>query len=166
MRELNLNELDKFTNKDIVLKSMGVILEPPTSDEVVAMTTEERRQLYSLMEAFKDFIGDKVSDITKGLNKLIQPDEWDSSVVVGNYEVAFSMKDKVSRKVGDKNTSPLEVKQKYNMADSLFDTKVNSKNLDEAIKNQIPEVMDAIRDGLIVVTTSKTKDIEVKTLNK
>ena len=152
-----------LTNSDIATKGntlLGSVIDPST------LHTEDKLESLAVLLAYKEMLEERFAEKIKLLEDSIDEKDFDASIKVGDHKVTFKVKDVISAKaIGLTNEG---LKSAYNIADSIIsiDTKtiatLKKDKLEEAINAQIPEVLDAIRDGKLSFTKSKTKTSTVK----
>ena len=152
-----------LTNSDIATKGntlLGSVIDPST------LHTEDKLESLAVLLAYKEMLEERFAEKIKLLEDSIDEKDFDAAIKVGDHKITFKVKEVVNAKaIGMTNEG---LKQAYNIADSIIsvDTKtiatLKKDKLEEAINAQIPEVLDAIRDGKLSFTKSKTKTSTVK----
>lgn len=152
-----------LTNSDIATKGntlLGSVIDPST------LHTEDKLESLAVLLAYKEMLEERFAEKIKLLEDSIDEKDFDASIKVGDHKVTFKVKEVINAKaIGLTNEG---LKSAYNIADSIIsiDTKtiatLKKDKLEEAINAQIPEVLDAIRDGKLSFTKSKTKTSTVK----
>ncbi len=160
-----MNNFDMLTAADIAAKGNTLLNKDNTVDPNT-LTTEERLENLSVLLAYKEMLDERFTERLKAFEDSIDEKDFDGTYKVGNHKITFKVKEVVNAKaIGLTNEG---LKQAYNIADSIIsiDTKtiatLKKDKLEEAINAQIPEVLDAIRDGKLSFTKSKTKTSSVK----
>ena len=152
-----------LTNSDIATKGntlLGSVIDPST------LHTEDKLESLAVLLAYKEMLEERFAEKIKLLEDSIDEKDFDAAIKVGDHKVTFKVKEVINAKaIGLTNEG---LKSAYNIADSIIsiDTKtivtLKKDKLEEAINAQIPEVLDAIRDGKLSFTKSKTKTSIVK----
>lgn len=152
-----------LTNSDIATKGntlLGSVIDPST------LHTEDKLESLAVLLAYKEMLEERFAEKIKLLEDSIDEKDFDAAIKVGDHKVTFKVKEVINAKaIGLTNEG---LKSAYNIADSIIsiDTKtiatLKKDKLEEAINAQIPEVLDAIRDGKLSFTKSKTKTSTVK----
>lgn len=152
-----------LTNSDIATKGntlLGSVIDPST------LHTEDKLESLAVLLAYKEMLEERFAEKIKLLEDSIDEKDFDASIKVGDHKITFKVKEVINAKaIGLTNEG---LKSAYNIADSIIsiDTKtiatLKKDKLEEAINAQIPEVLDAIRDGKLSFTKSKTKTSTVK----
>ena len=152
-----------LTNSDIATKGntlLGSVIDPST------LHTEDKLESLAVLLAYKEMLEERFAEKIKLLEDSIDEKDFDAAIKVGDHKVTFKVKEVINAKaIGLTNEG---LKSAYNIADSIIsiDTKtiatLKKDKLEEAINAQIPEVLDAIRDGKLSFTKSKTKISTVK----
>lgn len=152
-----------LTNSDIATKGntlLGSVIDPST------LHTEDKLESLAVLLAYKEMLEERFAEKIKLLEDSIDEKDFDAAIKVGDHKITFKVKEVINAKaIGLTNEG---LKSAYNIADSIIsiDTKtiatLKKDKLEEAINAQIPEVLDAIRDGKLSFTKSKTKTSTVK----
>ena len=160
-----MNNFEMLTAADIAARG-NLMLDKDKRTDPSSLTPEDRLENLSILLAYKEMLDERFAEALKFYEDSIDIDDFDGTYNVGNRKVTFKVKEVVNAKaVGLTNEG---LKQAYNIADSIIsvDTKtiatLKKDKLEEAINAQIPEVLDAIRDGKLSFTKIKTKTSTVK----
>ena len=131
-----------------------------------SLSTEDKLENLAVLVAYKEMLDERFTEALKLYEDSIDIKDFDGTYNVGNHKITFKVKEVVNAKaIGMTNEG---LKQAYNIADSIIsvDTKtiatLKKDKLEEAINAQIPEVLDALRDGKLSFTKSMTKTSSVK----
>ena len=160
-----MNNFEMLTAADIAARG-NLMLDKDKRTDPSSLTSEDRLENLSILLAYKEMLDERFAEALKFYEDSIDIDDFNGTYNVGNRKVTFKVKEVVNAKaVGLTNEG---LKQAYNIADSIIsvDTKtiatLKKDKLEEAINAQIPEVLDAIRDGKLSFTKTKTKTSTVK----
>ena len=160
-----MNNFDMLTAADIAAKG-NVLLNKENAVDPATLTTEDRLENLSILLAYKEMLDERFAERLKAFEDSIDIADFDGTYKVGNHKITFKVKEVINAQaIGLTNEG---LKSAYNIADSIIsiDTKtiatLKKDKLEEAINAQIPEVLDAIRDGKLSFTKSKTKTSSVK----
>ena len=160
-----MNNFDMLTAADIAAKG-NILLNKENAVDPATLTTEDRLENLSILLAYKEMLDERFAERLKAFEDSIDIADFDGTYKVGNHKITFKVKEVINAKaIGLTNEG---LKSAYNIADSIIsiDTKtiatLKKDKLEEAINAQIPEVLDAIRDGKLSFTKSKTKTSSVK----
>lgn len=157
----NMKNLDAA---EIAAKGNSILVKG--SDLFKDLTTDERAEFLAVLLVYRKLLDEKFTDLIKEYEDTIPEVDFDKTFNVGGHKVDFKVKEVISAKaVGLTNEG---LKSAYNIADSIIsvDTKtiatLKKDKLEEAINAQVPEVLDAMRDGKLSFTKTKTKTSTVK----
>ena len=160
-----MNNFEMLTAADIAARG-NLMLDKDKRTDPSSLTPEDRLENLSILLAYKKMLDERFAEALKFYEDSIDIDDFNGTYNVGNHKVTFKVKEVVNAKaIGLTNEG---LKQAYNIADSIIsvDTKtiatLKKDKLEEAINAQIPEVLDAIRDGKLSFTKTKTKTSTVK----
>lgn len=136
------------------------------SDIFNDLSVDERAKFLSVLLVYKKLLDERFANLIKDYEDSIPEADFNKTFNVGGHKVDFKVKEVISAKaIGLTNEG---LKSAYNIADSIIsvDTKtiatLKKDKLEEAINGQVPEVLDAIRDGKLSFTKTKTKTSTVK----
>lgn len=156
MKNLEASEIATKGN-DILVKG---------SDIFNDLSVDERAEFLSVLLVYKKLLDERFANLIKDYEDSIPEVDFNNTFNVGGHKVDFKVKEVISAKaIGLTNEG---LKSAYNIADSIIsvDTKtiatLKKDKLEEAINGQVPEVLDAIRDGKLSFTKTKTKTSTVK----
>ena len=160
-----MNNFEMLTAADIAARG-NLMLDKDKRTDPSSLTPEDSLENLSILLAYKEMLDERFAEALKFYEDSIDINDFDGTYNVGNHKVTFKVKEVVNAKaIGLTNEG---LKQAYNIADSIIsvDTKtiatLKKDKLEEAINAQIPEVLDAIRDGKLSFTKTKTKTSTVK----
>lgn len=161
-----MNNFDILTAADIAAKG-NLMLDKEKRVDPNSLSPEDRLENLSVLLAYKKMLDERFAEALKLYEDSIDIKDFDGTYKVGNHKVIFKVKDVIEAKaIGITNEG---LKSAYNIADSIIsvDTKtiatLKKDKLYDAYVAQIPEVLDAIRDGkLSTPTIIKTKTPIVK----
>ena len=160
-----MNNFDMLTAADIAAKG-NLMLDKEKRVDPNSLSTEDRLENLSVLLAYKEMLDERFAEALKLYEDSIDIKDFDGTYKVGNHKITFKVKEVINAKaIGLTNEG---LKTAYNIADSIIsiDTKtiatLKKDKLEEAINAQIPEVLDAIRDGKLSFTRTKTKTSTVK----
>lgn len=130
------------------------------------LSLEDRMSSLGILLVYKKLLDERFTNAIKSFEDSIDVKDFDSSMTIGGYKVDFKVKEVINAKaIGLTNEG---LKSAYNIADSIISVDIKTiatlkkDKLEEAINAQIPEVLDAMRDGKLSFTKTKTKTSTVK----
>ena len=160
-----MTNFEMLTAADIAARG-NLMLDKEKRVDPNSLSIEDRLENLSVLLAYKEMLDERFAEALKLYEDSIDIKDFDGTYKVGNHKITFKVKEVINAKaIGLTNEG---LKTAYNIADSIIsiDTKtiatLKKDKLEEAINNQIPEVLDAIRDGKLSFTKSKTKTSSVK----
>ena len=160
-----MDNFDMLTAADIAAKG-NLMLDKEKRVDPNSLSPEDRLENLSVLLAYKEMLDKRFAEALKLYEDSIDIKDFDGTYNVGNHKITFKVKEVINAKaIGLTNEG---LKSAYNIADSIIsiDTKtiatLKKDKLEEAINAQIPEVLDAIRDGKLSFTKSLTKTSSVK----
>lgn len=160
-----MNNFDMLTAADIAARG-NLMLDKDNRVDPNSLSTEDKLENLAVLVAYKEMLDERFTEALKLYEDSIDIKDFDGTYNVGNHKITFKVKEVVNAKaIGMTNEG---LKQAYNIADSIIsvDTKtiatLKKDKLEEAINAQIPEVLDALRDGKLLFTKSMTKTSSVK----
>lgn len=160
-----MTNFEMLTAADIAARG-NLMLDKEKRVDPNSLTTEDRLENLSVLLAYKEMLDERFAEALKLYEDSIDIKDFDGTYNVGNHKITFKVKEVITAKaIGLTNEGLKEV---YNIADSIIsvDTKtiatLKKDKLEEAINAQIPEVLDAIRDGKLSFTKTKSKTSTVK----
>ena len=160
-----MNNFEMLTAADIAARG-NLMLDKEKRVDPNSLSTEDRLENLSVLLAYKEMLDERFAEALKLYEDSIDIKDFDGTYNVGNHKITFKVKEVINAKaIGLTNEG---LKSAYNIADSIIsvDTKtiatLKKDKLEEAINAQIPEVLDAIRDGKLSFTKTKTKTSTVK----
>ena len=160
-----MNNFEMLTAADIAARG-NLMLDKEKRVDPNSLSTEDRLENLSVLLAYKEMLDERFAEALKLYEDSIDIKDFDGTYKVGNHKITFKVKEVINAKaIGLTNEG---LKSAYNIADSIIsvDTKtiatLKKDKLEEAINAQIPEVLDAIRDGKLSFTKTKTKTSTVK----
>ena len=150
--------------KDIVGKGNALLKEGGV--DVSTLSIEDKKSNLALLLSYKEELDEIFADRLKEFEDSIDIKDFDGTYIIGKHTIIYKVKEVINAKsIGLTNE---KLKADYNIADSIIsvDTKtiatLKKDKLEEAINAQIPEVLDAIRDGKLSFTKSQIKTSTVK----
>ena len=160
-----MTNFEMLTAADIAARG-NLMLDKEKRVDPNSLSTEDRLENLSVLLAYKEMLDERFAEALKLYEDSIDIKDFDGTYNVGNHKITFKVKEVITAKaIGLTNEGLKEV---YNIADSIIsvDTKtiatLKKDKLEEAINAQIPEVLDAIRDGKLSFTKTKSKTSTVK----
>lgn len=161
-----MTNFEMLTAADIAARG-NLMLDKEKRVDPNSLSTEDRLENLSVLLAYKEMLDERFAEALKLYEDSIDIKDFDGTYKVGNHKITFKVKEVINAKaIGITNEG---LKSAYNIADSIIsvDTKtiatLKKDKLYEAYVAQIPEVLDAIRDGkLSQPTIIKTKTSTVK----
>lgn len=160
-----MNNFEMLTAADIAARG-NLMLDKEKRVDPNSLSTEDKLENLSVLLAYKEMLDERFAEALKLYEDSIDINDFDGTYKVGNHKITFKVKEVINAKaIGLTNEG---LKSAYNIADSIIsiDTKtiatLKKDKLEEAINAQIPEVLDAIRDGKLSFTRTKTKTSTVK----
>lgn len=160
-----MTNFEMLTAADIAARG-NLMLDKEKRVDPNSLSTEDRLENLSVLLAYKEMLDERFAEALKLYEDSIDIKDFDGTYNVGNHKITFKVKEVINAKaIGLTNEG---LKTAYNIADSIIsiDTKtiatLKKDKLEEAINAQIPEVLDAIRDGKLSFTRTKTKTSTVK----
>lgn len=160
-----MTNFEILTDADIAARG-NLMLDKENRVDPTSLATEDRLENLSVLLAYKEMLDERFAEALKLYEDSIDIKDFDGTYKVGNHKITFKVKEVINAKaIGLTNEG---LKTAYNIADSIIsiDTKtiatLKKDKLEEAINAQIPEVLDAIRDGKLSFTKSQTKTSTVK----
>ena len=160
-----MKNFEILTDADIAARG-NLMLDKENRVDPTSLATEDRLENLSVLLAYKEMLDERFAEALKLYEDSIDIKDFDGTYKVGNHKITFKVKEVINAKaIGLTNEG---LKSAYNIADSIIsvDTKtiatLKKDKLEEAINAQIPEVLDAIRDGKLSFTKTKTKTSTVK----
>lgn len=160
-----MNNFEILTAADIAAKG-NALLNKDNAVDPNTLTTESKLENLATLLAYKEMLDSRFAETLKSYEDSIDINDFDGTYKIGEHKIIFKVKEVINAKaIGLTNEG---LKQAYNIADSIIsiDTKtiatLKKDKLEEAINAQIPEVLDAIRDGKLSFTKSKSKTSSVK----
>lgn len=160
-----MKNFEMLTAADIAAKG-NALLNAQEGTNIDALTTEEKIESLSTLLAYKEMLDKRFAESIKAYEDSIDEQDFDGTYKIGNHKITLKVKEVITAKaIGLTNEG---LKQAYNIADEIIsiDTKtiatLKKDKLEEAINAQIPEVLDAIRDGKLSFVKSKSKTSSVK----
>lgn len=160
-----MTNFEMLTAADIAARG-NLMLDKEKRVDPNSLSTEDRLENLSVLLAYKEMLDERFAEALKLYEDSIDIKDFDGTYKVGNHKITFKVKEVINAKaIGLTNEG---LKTAYNIADSIIsiDTKtiatLKKDKLEEAINAQIPEVLDAIRDGKLSFTRTKTKTSTVK----
>lgn len=160
-----MNNFEMLTAADIAAKG-NALLNKDNAVDPNTLTTESKLENLATLLAYKEMLDSRFAEALKSYEDSIDINDFDGTYKIGEHKIIFKVKEVINAKaIGLTNEG---LKQAYNIADSIIsiDTKtiatLKKDKLEEAINAQIPEVLDAIRDGKLSFTKSKSKTSSVK----
>lgn len=160
-----MTNFEMLTAADIAARG-NLMLDKEKRVDPNSLTTEDRLENLSVLLAYKEMLDERFAEALKLYEDSIDIKDFDGTYNVGNHKITFKVKEVITAKaIGLTNEG---LKEAYNIADSIIsvDTKtiatLKKDKLEEAINAQIPEVLDAIRDGKLSFTKTKSKTSTVK----
>jgi hypothetical protein len=160
-----MNNFDMLTAADIAAKG-NVLLNKENAVDPATLTTEDRLENLSILLAYKEMLDERFAERLKAFEDSIDIADFDGTYKVGNHKITFKVKELVSAKAIGLTNEKLQAD--YNIAKSIISVETKTiatlkkDKLEEAINAQIPEVLDAIRDGKLLFTKSQIKTSSVK----
>ena len=135
--------------------------------DVSSLSTDGKKTNLAVLLAYKEELDKRFSKRLKEFEDSIDVADFYGTYTIGNHKITFKVKEVIDAKaIGITNEG---LKSAYNIADSIIsvDTKtivtLKKDKAYDAYVAQIPEVLDAIRDGkLSQPTIIKTKTSTVK----
>ena len=159
-----MTNFELLTAADIA--AVGNKLLNKEAEEVAALSTSSKLEHLATLLAYKKMLDARFAEALKLYEDNIDLQDFNGVYNIGKHKVTFKVNDEI---VADTiGITREKLREDYNIADSIITKKestmytLNKKALEEAINNQIPEVLDAIRDGKLSFTKSKTKTSSVK----
>lgn len=160
-----MKNFELLTDADIANKGNN-LLNKDNGIDVASLSTDDKLENLATLLAYKEMLDERFAEAIKTYEDNIDLNDFDGTCKIGDKKVTFKVKEVINAKaIGLTNEA---LKQAYNIADSIIsiDTKtiatLKKDKLEEAINAQIPEVLDAIRDGKLSFTKSKSKTSTVK----
>lgn len=161
-----MNNFEMLTAADIAARG-NLMLDKDKRTDPSSLTPEDRLENLSILLAYKKMLDERFAEALKFYEDSIDEQDFSGTYNVGNHKVTFKVEPSYTGKaIGITNK---KLKEDYNIADSIIsvETKemvsLKKDKLYEAYVAQIPEVLDAIRDGkLLQPTMIKTKTSTVK----
>lgn len=161
-----MTNFNLLTDADIAARG-NLMLDKENRVDPTSLAIEDRLENLSVLLAYKEMLDERFAEALKLYEDSIDIADFDGTYKVGNRKVTFKVKEVINAKaIGLTNE---KLKADYNIADSIIsvDTKtiatLKKDKLYDAYVAQIPEVLDAIRDGkLSQPTIIKTKTSTVK----
>ena len=160
-----MKNFELLTDADIANKGNN-LLNKDNGIDVASLSTDDKLENLATLLAYKEMLDERFAEAIKTYEDNIDLNDFDGTCKIGDKKVTFNVKEVINAKaIGLTNEA---LKQAYNIADSIIsiDTKtiatLKKDKLEEAINAQIPEVLDAIRDGKLSFTKSKSKTSTVK----
>lgn len=161
-----MKDLKDLTDKEIQTRG-NALLNKDNAVDPNTLNTECRRENLAILLAYQKILETIFSESLKLYKDSIDVADFDGTYKVGNHKVTFKVEPSyVGKALGITNK---KLKKDYHIADSIIaiETKemvsLKKDKLYEAYVAQIPEVLDAIRDGkLSQPTLIKTKTSSVK----
>ena len=135
--------------------------------DITTLTIDDKLTNLAVLLAYKKLLDKMFSDKIKVFEDLIDEADFKGTYNIGNHKIIFKVKEDVSVKITGATREKL--RSDYNIADSIITKEekvmytLKKDKLYEAYLAQIPEVLDAIRDGkLSTPTIVKTKISDVE----
>ena len=160
-----MKNFELLTDADIASKGNN-LLNKDNGIDVASLSTDDKLENLATLLAYKEMLDERFAEAIKIYEDNIDLNDFDGTCKIGDKKVIFKVKEVINAEaIGLTNE---ELKKAYNIADSIIsiDTKtivaLKKKKLEEAINAQIPEVLDAIRDGKLMFAKSKSKTSTVK----
>ena len=154
----NMRVEDIVGTGNALLKEGGV--------DISTLSTDGKLTNLAVLLAYKELLDEKFANRLKEFEDSIDIKDFDGTYNIGKHKITFKVKEVINAKaIGLTNE---KLKADYNIADSIIsvDTKtiatLKKDKLEEAINAQIPEVLDAIRDGKLSFAKTKSKTSSVK----
>ena len=145
-----MNNFEMLTAADIAAKG-NILLNKENAVDPATLTTEDRLENLAILLAYKEMLDERFAERLKAFEDSIDIADFDGTYKVGNHKITFKVDPSYTGKaIGITNK---KLKEDYNIADSIIavETKemvsLKRDKLYEAYVAQIPEVLDAIRDG-------------------
>lgn len=156
--------MNNLSINDLVVKGNSILNQEDLNLD--NYTTDQKLSDLSVLLVYKAMLDERFAKKIKEFQDSIDEQSFTGTAKVCDRKVTFKVKEVVTAKaVGLTNE---ELKKQYNIADSIIsvDTKtiatLKKDALEEAVKNSIPEILDAIRDGKLTFSKSNTKVVDVK----
>ena len=160
-----MKNFELLTDADIANKGNN-LLNKDNGIDIASLSTDDKLENLATLLAYKEMLDERFAEAIKNYEDNIDLNDFYGTCKIGDKKVTFKVKEVINAKaIGLTNEA---LKQAYNIADSIIsiDTKtiatLKKDKLEEAINAQIPEVLDAIRDGKLSFTKSKSKTSTVK----
>lgn len=157
------NEFKNLDAASIAAKGNALLAGDTNLD---TLSLEDRMSSLGILLVYKKLLDERFTNAIKSFEDSIDVKDFDSSMTIGGYKVDFKVKEVINAKaIGLTNEG---LKSAYNIADSIISVDIKTiatlkkDKLEEAINAQIPEVLDAMRDGKLSFTKTKTKTSTVK----
>lgn len=160
-----MTNFDMLTAADIAARG-NLMLDKERRVDPNSLSTEDRLENLSVLLAYKKMLDERFAEALKLYEDSIDIKDFDGTYKVGNHKVIFKVSDDIV--VDTIGITREKLRSDYNISDSIITKKesimytLNKKALEEAINAQIPEVLDAIRDGKLSFTKTKSKTSSVK----
>lgn len=161
-----MTNFEFLTAADIAARG-NLMLDKEKRVDPNSLSPEDRLENLSVLLAYKKMLDERFAEALKLYEDSIDEQDFSGTYKVGNHKVTFKVEPSYTGKaLGITNK---KLKEDYHIADSIIsiETKemvsLKKDKLYEAYVAQIPEVLDAIRDGkLSKPTMIKTKTPVVK----
>lgn len=162
-----INETNKnLTNKDIMNSGVELLKSGEGSVVITNLSTEAKLENLSTLLAYKKLLDERFESRIKEYKDNIDEQDFDGTYAVGNQKITFKLTpDIAAEAMGLTNE---ELKKQYNISNDIISIKenrivsLNKKKLAEAVAQQIPEIMDAIKDKKLSYNETKVKTFTIK----